>query len=271
MKRILILTFLLILTLASNIYSSQGKIFEGYCSWYGERFHGRKTASGEIYDMHKMTAAHRTLPFGTYVQITNTENNRSVVARVNDRGPFKKNRVIDVSKAAAAKLNFIKQGLTRVRVKVLGKYYDSAVNSAKEKNYHVSETDYKEPFNSNEYSGSVQPEKIPDLNPEKKQKKLERKEKGPLRLYIIKAQEAVKKSKKKLYKIQFGAYTNLEIAIIQQRKMKKKGIDTLLCLYRGNGKLFRLLSKKTYKKEQEAKEARTRIEERGIKGFVLEL
>lgn len=91
----------------------------GVASWYGKDFHGRRTANGETYDMNKMTAAHPTLPMPTIVRVTNLENNRSVLLRVNDRGPFAKNRIIDVSRRAAAKLGFMRAGTARVRVTVL--------------------------------------------------------------------------------------------------------------------------------------------------------
>ena len=73
----------------------------GKASWYGGSFHGRKTASGEIFSKHKHTCAHRTYPFGTILKVTNIKNNKSVTVRVNDRGPFKKGRIIDLSEAAA--------------------------------------------------------------------------------------------------------------------------------------------------------------------------
>jgi rare lipoprotein A len=91
----------------------------GVASWYGGRFHGRQTASGETYDMYALTAAHRSLPFGTRVRVTNLDNGRSVVLRINDRGPFVKRRIIDVSRRAAEDLGFIRDGLTRVRVEVI--------------------------------------------------------------------------------------------------------------------------------------------------------
>lgn len=93
----------------------------GYASWYGGKFHGRKTANGEIYDMFAMTAAHRTLPFNTYVRVTNLENGRSVVVRINDRGPFKdkKKRIIDLSLAAAKELRMLEAGIVEVRLKIL--------------------------------------------------------------------------------------------------------------------------------------------------------
>ncbi len=91
----------------------------GVASWYGGKFHGRKTASGEVYDQNRMTAAHRTLPFGTRVEVTNLRNGRSVVVTINDRGPFIKGRIIDVSRRAAGKLGFRNQGVTRVRVRTV--------------------------------------------------------------------------------------------------------------------------------------------------------
>ena len=94
---------------------------QGLASWYGGKFHGRKTASGERFDKHAMTAAHRSLPFGTRVKVTNLENGRSVIVRINDRGPFAKKRIIDVSRAAARKLGMLQAGLVRVKIRVLSR------------------------------------------------------------------------------------------------------------------------------------------------------
>lgn len=93
---------------------------EGVSSWYGPDFHGKLTANGETYDMNDLTAAHRTLPMPCVVRVTNLENGRSMVVRVNDRGPFAKNRIIDVSRRTAELLGFHMQGTTRVRVEILG-------------------------------------------------------------------------------------------------------------------------------------------------------
>lgn len=86
----------------------------GVASWYGKQFHGRQTSSGEIYNMYEMTAAHTTLPIPCYVRVTNVANGRSVIVRVNDRGPFINNRIIDLSYAAAYKLDYIRQGTAQV-------------------------------------------------------------------------------------------------------------------------------------------------------------
>ena len=97
----------------------------GVASYYGARFHRLRTASGERFDMHEMTAAHRTLPFGTRVRVTNLGNGRSAVVHINDRGPFVKGRVIDLSYAAARKLRMVQRGAVRVRVEVLGSGIDA--------------------------------------------------------------------------------------------------------------------------------------------------
>jgi rare lipoprotein A len=92
----------------------------GIASWYGHPYHGRPTASGEIYDMHEMTAAHRYFAFGTRVRVDNLDNGRSTEVRINDRGPFKKGRIIDLSRAAAEKVDMIGPGTARVRIRVIG-------------------------------------------------------------------------------------------------------------------------------------------------------
>jgi len=110
-------------------YEINGRIYEphedfdydrtGVASWYGSDFHGRRTANGETYDMNAMTAAHPTLPMPTIVRVTNLENGRSVVVRINDRGPFAEERIIDLSRAGARELAFETNGLARVRVTVM--------------------------------------------------------------------------------------------------------------------------------------------------------
>jgi rare lipoprotein A len=91
----------------------------GEASWYGRQHHGKRTASGEVYDMNKLTAAHRTLPLGTRVRVTNVDNGRSVDVRINDRGPFVDGRVLDLSRAAAERLGALGEGVIRVSLTVL--------------------------------------------------------------------------------------------------------------------------------------------------------
>tara|TARA_B100000795_G_scaffold2811_1_gene1958 strand:- start:290 stop:1144 length:855 start_codon:yes stop_codon:yes gene_type:complete len=92
---------------------------EGYASWYGKRYHGKKTSIGEAYDMYQMTGAHKTLPLPCYIKVTNLKNKRSVIIRVNDRGPFVDNRIIDLSYAAAHRLRIIETGSELVRIEMV--------------------------------------------------------------------------------------------------------------------------------------------------------
>lgn len=99
--------------------SADGYVERGVASWYGSKFHGRRTSSGETYDMHAMTAAHKSLPLPTYVRVTNLRNGRTAVLKVNDRGPFHANRIIDLSYSAARKLDIVGQGTGLVEVRAL--------------------------------------------------------------------------------------------------------------------------------------------------------
>ena len=107
---------------SSTPRNPSGKILltlDGVASYYADEFHGKQTSSGEVYDMNDLTAAHRTFPFGTKVRITNRENSRSVIVRVNDRGPFHEGRIIDLSLGAAKELDLVKTGTAPVRIEVL--------------------------------------------------------------------------------------------------------------------------------------------------------
>ena len=97
----------------------KGYTERGLASWYGPGFNGRRTANGEIYDMHAMTAAHKTLPFGTVVEVYNRDNGKSTRVRINDRGPFVKGRIIDLSKKGAKKIDMIGTGTARVEIRVV--------------------------------------------------------------------------------------------------------------------------------------------------------
>lgn len=99
----------------------QGRVERGLASYYADRYHGRRTASGEVYSMHAMTAAHRTLPFDTEVRVTHLESGKSIEVRINDRGPFVEGRIIDLSRRAAARLGMIDAGVASVAVEVLGR------------------------------------------------------------------------------------------------------------------------------------------------------
>ena len=101
--------------------SAYGFTQTGKASWYGNKFHGRATSSGELFDMNKKSAAHKTLPFGTYVKVVNLSNRKNTVVRINDRGPFIKGRVIDLSYAAAREIDLIRPGVDEVKIIALGR------------------------------------------------------------------------------------------------------------------------------------------------------
>lgn len=103
----------------SVLPEARGYARQGTASWYGEKFHGYATSNGEIYDMYKMTAAHRSLPLPSFVRVTSLDNGRSVIVRVNDRGPFHNDREIDLSYAAAARLDILDSGTGRVKVEAI--------------------------------------------------------------------------------------------------------------------------------------------------------
>lgn len=94
-------------------------LLNGIASYYADEFHGRKTSNGEVYDMHDLTAAHRTLPFNTRLKVTNLDTQRAVVVRINDRGPFKDDRVIDLSLEAAKQIGLITHGTAPVKLEIL--------------------------------------------------------------------------------------------------------------------------------------------------------
>ena len=111
----------LIFTLTILLFTtacSQRSLLVGEGSWYGEKYHGSETASGEPYNMYAYTAAHRTLPFNTMVKVTNLQNNRSVIVRINDRGPFVGGRIIDLSYMAAKELDYLNDGIAELKLEV---------------------------------------------------------------------------------------------------------------------------------------------------------
>lgn len=93
----------------------------GVCSYYGKKFHGKQTANGEFFDMYALTAAHKSLPFGTVLEVENLANNKKVVVRINDRGPFVRNRILDLSYAAAQAIDMLNSGTTKIKATIIKK------------------------------------------------------------------------------------------------------------------------------------------------------
>ncbi len=108
-----------VLILAASVSAFADSDLEGYASWYGGKFHGRLTSSGEVFDTNTMTAAHKTLPFGTIVKVTNEDNGKTAIVKIDDRGPFVGGRIIDLSRAAAMQLDMVGQGVARVSLQIV--------------------------------------------------------------------------------------------------------------------------------------------------------
>ena len=144
MKRVyrLVLLTVLVFGLSPALFSFQ----TGNASWYGGKFQGRPTANGEIFDTNMFTAAHRTLPFGTRVKVTNLRNGKSTIVRINDRGPFIQGRIIDLSKAAAEAIGMIDTGTAPVRVEVVEAEAEQAATEQAEANPEISKYELTERF-----------------------------------------------------------------------------------------------------------------------------
>jgi rare lipoprotein A len=108
-----------LLLLAVSVSAFADPDLQGFASWYGGKFHGRLTSSGEVFDTNTMTAAHKTLPFGTIVKVTNEDNGKTAIVKINDRGPFVEGRIIDLSRAAAMQLDMVGQGVARVSLQIV--------------------------------------------------------------------------------------------------------------------------------------------------------
>ena len=180
---------------------------EGYASWYGKRYHGRKTSIGEIYDMYQMTGAHKTLPLPCYIKVTNLKNKRSVIIRVNDRGPFIDQRIVDLSYAAAHKLDIIKNGSELVKIEMINpsltkhnlkKINDKLSSLSSEKYFYIQAGAFSSEENANNLMNRISRIKF----------------KGPLTLKKI--------NKDSLHLVTIGPYKNKEIAEKSLKKILKK-------------------------------------------------
>ncbi|MCC7459979.1 MAG: septal ring lytic transglycosylase RlpA family protein [Proteobacteria bacterium] len=135
-----------------------GKSEEGYASWYGDKFHGRKTASGETYDMYAMTAAHRHAPFGTNVKVINLDNGRETIVKINDRGPFVRGRIIDLSRKAAEEIGMVATGTAKIRLEFMNKV---AINRG---DIYIQAASFESQRNAQDFLSQLQ-RTIPTLSP----------------------------------------------------------------------------------------------------------
>jgi peptidoglycan lytic transglycosylase len=191
--------------------SSVGFVEKGIASWYGTKFHGRRTSSGETYDMYAMTAAHKNLPLPTYVKVTNLNNGKHIIVKVNDRGPFHENRIIDLSYTAAIKLDIVKKGTGLVEVRAIQPGEAIPVNSRETPVTTVSLND-----NTGFY---IQVGSFGELaNAEKLRQKL-----GPLGESLIKISQAVVGGKN-LYRVRIGPLTDIDISDSITNQLQNYGV-----------------------------------------------
>ncbi len=222
---------LLVVGSESGAQSSQPET--GRASYYGDRFHGLRTASGERFDMHKFTAAHRRLPFGTLVKVTNLRSQKSVTVRINDRGPFIRNRIIDVSKAAAKEIGLIGAGSALVSLEII-----KANSPALPDSGSISGTNNENLATANYLPGNT---------------------------YNMEGNAVRMKG----YGFQTGTHTDLTSAREACRNLISKGEnDVFIQVARGgSGKIYRIIVR-NFRDKSTAEESRNCLSEIGAKGFI---
>ncbi len=189
--------------------SAKGFVQTGIASWYGRKFHGRKTANGEIYNMYAMTAAHKTLPLGTWVRVQNLKNKKKIVVRINDRGPFIQGRIIDLSYTGAKRLDIVDSGTAKVRITALGRA--ASYSKKTKKPVSFKSTDYwKGKFTVQVASFEVK------ANARKYQQKLSKTYKN---VHI----SAFTDHRGTFYRVRIGRFTNLKTAERFSKRLLAKG------------------------------------------------
>jgi rare lipoprotein A len=186
----------------------------GLASWYGKDFHGKKTANGETYNMYAMTAAHKTLPFNTYIAVHNLENGRTVDVRINDRGPFVRRRIIDLSYTAARKIGIVGPGTAQVKIVALGEITEPERKSEQPRSY--SPVDY--------YSGNFTFQVGAFLewqNAERLKTKL-------AQTYTNAHITTYQNENETFYRVRVGRFSNLKKAIEHEKILRKDGYDPII-------------------------------------------
>jgi rare lipoprotein A len=216
-----VFSFILILFFALNISAfatGKGKTQTGTASWYGTKYHGRKSSNGEVYNKHKLTAAHPSLPFGTQVKVTNLANNQSVIVRITDRGPFKGRRLIDLSEAAAREIDMIRTGIAKVEMEILSQPASEVATTAALPDSVLSEVYYviQAGSFSDLKNAELQSQKIKSLQND---------------MQVTLTQENV--NGKTVHRVLAGRFTDRQLADRVKTELSKAGIPTLV--RQGNG------------------------------------
>ncbi|OUR84334.1 hypothetical protein A9Q82_00890 [Cycloclasticus sp. 46_120_T64] len=199
--------------------SSRGFVEQGIASWYGSKFHGHKTSNGEIYNMYAMTAAHKSLPIPSYVEVKNLSNGKTIIVRVNDRGPFHPGRIIDLSYAAAAKLGTLKHGTSPVKVTAI-----DPTNTANVTTAPAAQLKYLSPP-AQEYSQQIPPGiylQLGAFNTLQNANRLKAKLSHQLALQSNIKQ--LEKTASTLYLVRIGPYPTMAQAELDRLKLQRLGI-----------------------------------------------
>lgn len=209
------------------LQNAQGYSEIGEASWYGQKFHGHRTANGEVYDMYRMSAAHKTLPIPSFVRVTNLANGRQVIVRVNDRGPFHSKRIIDLSYAAAMKLGYLSTGTAKVKLDVIhiDKNGDVTVGNGPT----ISATEYAKTSKSEQFFSDkslfIQVAALQD------QEKITQIATGLTMLYQIPTQTPVEQG---IYRLRLGPIKNEQQALELLAELKQNGYEQAYKLYIAN-------------------------------------
>ena len=224
-----------------RLASARGFDQEGVASWYGRKFHGRLTASGEPYDMFSMTAAHKSLPLPTFARVTNLTNNRSIIVRINDRGPFVDDRLIDLSYAAAAKLDMLSTGTAKVRVVTLSGVPGEAAPSPQPQPqpqplpYEIPQPILSGPTTTVPYEGTTLAQRMPSLSNGQYLQLGAFTSLDAASAMLVRVRESLpvevfvsKQSDSTLYKVQAGPFNSVDrMTLAQQKLMSQYAIDAI--------------------------------------------
>ncbi|OHX65535.1 septal ring lytic transglycosylase RlpA family protein [Flammeovirga pacifica] len=247
---------LLILVFVSSIIYAQKKVGDtkqGQASYYANKFHGKKTANGERFNMYGYTCAHRELPFDTYLKVTNLKNNKWVVVRVNDRGPFKAHRIIDLSKASAAKIDMVKDGIGNVKIEVLyinGQGTKVKIGTSGGGDDTITHHDHIK-------------EKTPKEKPNRQTSTANKGDFAPPGTYSIWGTPKVLKNG---YGVQMASYSDVKKAISAGKKANKKGLSTIFIQsgWSNSKHVYRLIYGDL--SENDARKVTSKVRSKGYKG-----
>lgn len=271
MKRIKYITVIMILSITIPFFGYD-RVFYGVASYYGKKFHGRRTASGEIFNMYKLTAAHKTLPLGSLVKVTNLDNNKSIVVKVNDRGPYVGNRVMDLSFNAAKNLGFVKKGLTKIKAEVI-------YLAPEGRNYNPNGTNVPAPAappaNENqEPETQQQPQQEDNANPQPQSENgFNPPSSAPTPAPVPAPQTSGSSPNMitgRVLRIQLGAFSTKENAEKWLKHLKEKGVEAEIVEVRSaDNNFYKVYSMTKFRKLNEAFNVLQQIRAKGVECFII--